>query len=423
MQPRKLVGYAFCLIALLTATDWVLAQSQGAAGAQVARGRPARGERYLLYAASPGTAGGGAAVGAGILVFDVRNNWRFVKRIPTFDIPAWQNTEYDEVKGMEVSAETGLLYLATLTGLSAFDLITEKMVWEQTYEGRNCCDRLSQSPDGKILYVPERSEKRGQDGWLVVDGITGKLIKRIDTPQSRSSHNTIYSVDGSRVFMAGTSGRHVSVADTKTHTLVQTVGPFSNVVRPFTVNGRGTLVFVNLNELLGFEVGDVATGKMIHRVEVPGYGWTRDRIMGEFTPSHGIAMSPDEKEIWLSDTVHPVVHVFDATVMPPKWTMAIKLPPRSRPGEVFDADGRQRTADMHDYVYWVTFGLDGKYVYVSTGHVIDAATKQIVGTLNDEFGRPVRSEKIAEVLFRDGKPVRASDQFGYGQVLGRPTNP
>ena len=50
----------------------------------------------------------------------------------------------------------------------------------------------------------------------------------------------------------------------------ETVGPFSNVIRPFTVNGSQTLCFVNVNGLLGFEIGDLRTGQVVQRVEVPG---------------------------------------------------------------------------------------------------------------------------------------------------------
>ena len=430
MQPRKCVGYGIGLIALLMATNWVVVQAQGAAGAQgVERGRGERGERQLVYEPTSGTGGGRIQNGSGIMVFDVRNKFRLIKRIPfPWDYPAWADPDGDEVKGMEVSAETGMLYLATFTGLHAFSLITEKMVWERTYD-RTCCDRLSLSPDSKILYVPELgpAREKGTDGWLVVDAITGKTIKKIDTPRSRGAHNTIYSLDGSKVFMAGLNGAYVSVADTKTHTVAQTIGPFSappanmgypanapTSIRPFTTNGSGTLVFVNLNGLLGFEIGDVRTGKMLHRVEVPGYPWHRSRVMTEGTGSHGIAMSPDEKEIWLTDCVHGVLHVFDSTVMPPKWMMEVRLPRRARPE-------RGERVGL-DYPDWVTFGLDGKYVYSSTGDVIDAATKQVVASLIDEFGAPFRSQKMVEVLFRDGKPVRASDQFGTGQVRGPGTN-
>lgn len=51
------------------------------------------------------------------------------------------------------------------------------------------------------------------------------------------------------------------VSDAKTHTITQKIGPFSNGVRPFTVNSDESLAFVNVNDLLGFEVGDIKTGK------------------------------------------------------------------------------------------------------------------------------------------------------------------
>jgi hypothetical protein len=84
----------------------------------------------------------------------------------------------------------------------------------------------------------------------------------------------------------------------------------------------------------------------------------------------------------------------------------IAIPPR--------AGGERRTG----VPYWVTMGLDGKYVYASTGDVIDRATRQVVAALTDEWGRPVRSEKILEMLWVDGKPVGNSDQFGRGMLTG-----
>lgn len=383
-----------------------------------------RREVPLLYVATPGTAGGGAALGHGILVFDARMNYRFVKRIPfpeSWNIPAWQDGNVDEIKGIEADAETGLIYLSTLTGLSAFDLVTEKLKWK-VLANTNCCDRPSMAPGSKVMYVPNRGGGRKPDnGWIVVDAATGNVITKVVVPEIPTQHNTIMTPDGSHVFMTGTSSKYVGVADTKTHKVVQLVGPFSDVVRPFTINGAGTLVFVNTDDILGFEIGDVRTGKKIHRVEVP-LPWTFEQHVGEFTPAHGVAMSPDEKEIWVVDSQRPVLHVFDSTVMPPRYKTDVKLTRRGDPNLYFMADGLLRTGDMHDYAYWVTFGLDGKHVFSSTGDVIDAATKHVVATLKDEFGRPVRSEKIVEVLFRDGKPVKTSDQFGYGEVQAPPTS-
>ena len=56
-------------------------------------------------------------------------------------------------------------------------------------------------------------------------------------------------------------GDYLLVADPSSHQVVQKVGPFSDVLRPFTVNGSNSLCFVNVNQLVGFEIGDIKTGR------------------------------------------------------------------------------------------------------------------------------------------------------------------
>jgi DNA-binding beta-propeller fold protein YncE len=68
-------------------------------------------------------------------------------------------------------------------------------------------------------------------------------------------------------------------------------------------------------------------------------------------PSHGIGLTPDEKELWVCDAHNGRVHVFDATVVPSRRVASTK--PREQPG-------------------WVTFSLDGRHAWPSTGEVINA---------------------------------------------------
>jgi len=276
-------------------------------------------ERDLLYVGVPNNAFANFMDrgGVGVLVFDAKNGHRLVKRIPTWNFSPQQTAE--AIRGIAASIATGLLYLTTPTRLAAMDLLTEKIVWEQTYDGK-CCDRLTVSPDGKTLYVPGN----GGSQRYVVDAKTGNLISTVPTPKTNGAHNTIWSVDGTRVFMSGQTSSTISVSDPKTHAVVQTVGPFTNFVRPFTINGSATYLFANVNELLGFEIADLKTGKVIHRVEVEGFTWKGKPRIPHGVPSHGIAMSPDEKEIWVADGVNQYVHVFDATVMPPQQRKSVK---------------------------------------------------------------------------------------------------
>jgi DNA-binding beta-propeller fold protein YncE len=368
MKLRTLAVVLLCLLAFL----FVIHSPAGLAES----------DRHFLYVAVPGIRNYVEYGGIGVLVYDIDNGHKFLKRIPTWGLP--QGTEPENVKGIAASAKTAKLYVSTTKRLGCFDLITEKKVWEKTYEGG--CDRMAISPDGVVLYVPSLEGPH----WHVVNGMTGDVIAKIE-PQS-GAHNTIYGPDGSRVYLAGLKSPLLSVADTKTQTVVNKVGPFSNSIRPFTINGSQTLCFVNVNELLGFEVGDLKTGKMLHRVEVAGFKQGPTKRHG--CPSHGVALTPDEKELWLTDAANSSLHVFDATKMPPKQMMSIKL--RDQPG-------------------WVTFSIDGSYAYPSTGDVIDTRTKRIVAALGDETGRDVQSEKLLEIVFAGGKPLRAGDQFGIGR--------
>ncbi len=93
------------------------------------------------------------------------------------------------------------------------------------------------------------------------------------------------------------------------------------------------------------------------------------------------------------------MHIFDNTVAPPKQVANVEL--RDEPG-------------------WITFSLDGRYAWPSTGDVIDTTTRKIVAQLTDEEGRAVQSEKMIEVHLQDGKPVRIGDQFGIGRVTAEP---
>src|SRR5437763_4408356 len=129
------------------------------------------GEQHLLYVASPGTRNYVQYGGVGILVFDIDNGYKFVRRIPTWDVP--EGKEPENVKGIVASAKTGLVYVSSLDSIVAIEAVSGKKVWDKTYPGG--CDRLAISPDGKTLYVPELEGP----AWHVVDAATGEIVATI----------------------------------------------------------------------------------------------------------------------------------------------------------------------------------------------------------------------------------------------------
>jgi hypothetical protein len=80
------------------------------------------------------------------------------------------------------------------------------------------------------------------------------------------------------------------------------------------------------------------------------------------------------------------VYAYDVTSLPPKQVASIPL---------FD-DPKEAP-----HPGWISFSLDGKYAYPDGGVVIDTQTKKVAARI------PL-SEKLIEIDFRDGKPVKAS---------------
>ena len=340
--------------------------------------------RHLLYVAVPGIRDYAQYGGHGILVFDIDQGHKFVRRIP---VPALGTDKHSEAaKGICASSANGRLYVSNTKSLTCVDLATNAILWQKTYDSG--CDRMSISPDGKTIYEPTLEGKF----WHVISGEDGQEIARI--PTSAGAHNTIFSLDGNHVYLAALHSPMLTVANAQTRTAQASVGPFAAPIRPFTVNGAGTLCYVNVDKLLGFEVGDLVSGKKLYRVEIQGFPTGETKRHG--CPSHGIGLTPDEKELWVTDAHNSRIHIFDNTVMPPKQIQSIEL--RDQPG-------------------WITFSIDGRYAYPSTGEVIDVASRKIVATLKDEHGQDVQSEKLLEIDFFGGKPIHAGDQFGLGRVM------
>lgn len=338
--------------------------------------------RKRLYVAVPGIRDYLEYGGHGVLVFDASHDFKFVRRISAGGKD--DKGKPINVKGIAASAVTNRLYVSTIRALQCFDLLNDKLLWEKPYEGG--CDRMSMSPDGAFLYLPSFEGPF----WNVVSGDNGAIISKI-VPNS-GAHNTVYGPMGKFVYLAGLKSPLLTLADPKTHKAARTVGPFSAAIRPFTVNGSETRVYACINELLGFEIGDIQSGKLIKRVEVPGF--KKGPVKRHGCPSHGIGMTPDGKQLWVCDAFNRRLHVYQLDGDETK--LVDSLETRDEPG-------------------WVSFSIDGTRAYPSTGEVYDVASRKIIATLTDETGKPVHSEKLLEIAFDGDRPVEAGDQFGRGR--------
>src|SRR5437764_14733310 len=90
-------------------------------------------EHHYLYAASPGIRNYLEYGGMGIVVFDIEDHYKFVRRIPTWDAPA-AGQEAENVKGIEADGARGVIFVSTIKGIGAFDAISGKKLADNASE-------------------------------------------------------------------------------------------------------------------------------------------------------------------------------------------------------------------------------------------------------------------------------------------------
>ena len=333
-------------------------------------------KRYL-YLSMPDGAQEEGRSGTGILIFDIDNGHKFVRRI---DVPIFK----EGLRGFTGNLKTRRVYYSTTNRrLGCFDLETEKVIWDQTYPAG--CDRSAITLDGKKIYAPTGWWYKGDDsGFLVVNADNGDLIKRINVgPQA---HNSIVSLDGRFLYLGTTT--MLTVFDPTNDSIIRQIKDVGERgIFPYTMDSKNRIGYICLGNHVGFDVVDLQTGAVLHRVFPAG-----ERIPHR---THGAGLTPDETELWISDQVGKKLFIFDATKMPP-----------TPKGHVELSQGGHG---------WVCFSLDGKYAWSHTPDVFDLKTKKLVATLKDENGTPVSSSKFIEVHVRDGKVVQMGHEFGLGR--------
>ena len=258
--------------------------------------------------------------------------------------------------GIAASADARIIYIA----IEAFGRELGELIWvdPRTYEIQHRMtigpkpNQLACTPDGRWVYVP------CNDGtYWVIDGEKRTLVKKIRT--GGRPHNTQASVDGKWMYLSPMGApKRVTVVDVAAGHQVVGHLPFSDSVRPPALSKDNKRFYQNVDGLLGFEVADIASRKMIARVEhkIPA------EFEGKKSRCHGLAIRPDQKEIWSCNVEHKTVHIHDLTQ--PSYPEIAAL-------------------SMMGRVYWLCFSPDSKFAYIAVRSeekvcVVDAQTKKIV---------------------------------------------
>jgi hypothetical protein len=315
------------------------------------------------------------------------------------------------IRGVAASPGTHTLYISYggdggnqgSGSMLAYDLIARRVTWQRSYS--TGIDSMAVSPDGSRIYMPTGELSPGSE-WLVIDAGSGRVVSSIRG--GTGPHNTIVGLSGRYVYLGGRNHDYLEVADTTTNQVVRNIGPLRSGVRPFTINGSETLAFTTATGFLGFQVSSLTTGQVLYTQSFPGFTYDPSTFPAS-APSHGISLSPNERQVWVMDAPNGYVHVFDVSHLPaeaPRLVANIALPHRLSGAEepcTYDC-GRDG---------WLEHSRDGRFVYVGdSGDVLSTATFKPVAYIPTLR----QTRKMLEIDWRGAVPIATTTRSGLGYV-------
>jgi glutamine cyclotransferase len=327
-------------------------------------------------------------------VYDIDDGHKLVK---TIDVPHAGKT----LRGICGSVQTHALYLSYYSRVVAVDMLTDTEIWSRDMTPA-AADRGSVSLDGTKLFVPA-GEDYPDPYDFVLDTATGKTLTQFTvTPKA---HDTPIGASGKYAYLETKSSPIVRVVDIATEKVIRDL-KFGANVGPLVVDSADKYIYANVFDWYGLEVGDVTTGQVVARVQAMDSVLVSTNSANGATTmllNHGIALKPDETELWVASKYTPSLFVFDVTVMPPKQVKTLSV------------------GSGYGNVHWITFSLDGSYVYPAPDkdsgtpvQVYDAKTYKPTGATL------AYTEEMFEVDFAGGKVVAVGDQYGLGRKSPRP---
>ncbi len=257
----------------------------------------------------------------------------------------------DHPHGAAVSAD-GRRFFTTVEGdhtLRVIDTASDRII--QSIKLSGLPNQCAVTPDGKFVGVPIR----GGDSVDIVDVTAGKIVKNLPV---KVPHNCYNAQRNDHMWVTSMADHKINLIDLKTLAYLAEI-PVGGIPRPLAVTRDEKTLYAQLSNLHGFVVVDVPARKVIAKVELPPLP-ADVKFPVPNTPSHGLAFTPDEKELWATSCGTETVYLYD--------TASQKIV-----GNVRTGNGPA----------WLTFSPDGKYCCVSNVlsddvSIIDAAKRREV---------------------------------------------
>jgi len=257
--------------------------------------------------------------------------------------------------GLTASPDGKTLYVSVEgTGeLVAVDIATDRILWRIPVGDRP--NEISISHDGRFIFLPLIMNSE----IAVVDLASRTVVDHLKV--GRMPHNSFASANGLRIYVGSMGANTITAIDATTRKTLYEID-MGAPVRPIAINKDESTAYAQLSGLHGFAIVDLNRHKVTGKVEFPALPPGTPRPYLD-TYSHGIALTPDERELYVASVPGAVVYVYSLPGLKPIAKIEVG-----------------RTPD------WLAVDPSGKFVFVSnagsnTVTAIDTASKSVLATI------------------------------------------
>lgn len=236
--------------------------------------------------------------------------------------------------------------------LKVIDTVTNRVVETILLTGRP--NQCAATPDGRFVGVPIRSGNSVD----IVDIIRKRVVKVLPVKVPHNCYNTGNNED---MFVSSMGDHEINLIDLKKMNYAEKI-PVGGIPRPYAITKDEKRMYVALTDFHGFAIVSIPDRKVIGREELPPAP-PSTCALEPHTPTHGLELSPDGKEVWVTSLADNGVYVYELATR----KFSKEIPTGRCPN-------------------WVTFSPDGKYCCVSNSgsddcSIIDTQTRREVARI------------------------------------------
>jgi YVTN family beta-propeller protein len=233
--------------------------------------------------------------------------------------------------------------------LKIIDTASDKVVNTIPLTGRP--NQCAATPDGRYVGVPIRNANSVD----IVDTIQKKVVKVLPV---KLPHNCYDAANNDEMFVSSMGGHEIDLIDLRKMDYAAKI-PAGGIPRPYAVAKDGKRMYVALTDFHGFAIAGIPERKIISRVELPPAP-PSTCTLEPHTPTHGLELTPDGSELWVTSLADAGVYVYDIAT----GKISKKISTGACPN-------------------WIAFSPDGRYCAVSNSgsddcSIIDTRTRHEV---------------------------------------------